>query len=63
MAMEDDDDFCAGQGIRGFLLEDADDVVVLWARDGQRRRRHRRLALFPLFSRRGEGERVKVLLG
>jgi hypothetical protein len=30
------------------LLEDADNVVILRARDGQRRRRHRRPSLCPL---------------
>jgi hypothetical protein len=63
MAMEDDDDFCSWEGIRGFLLEDADDVVILWARDGQRRRRHHRPSLCPFSLHKAKGTEFRFCWG
>jgi len=50
MAMKDDDDFRFRRGICVFLLEDADNVVILRTCNGQRRRRHRRPRPLPPFS-------------
>ena len=50
MAMKDDDDFRFRRGICVFLLEDADNVVILRTCNGQRRRCHRRPGPFPPFA-------------
>jgi hypothetical protein len=63
MAMEEDDNFCARERIRGFFLEDADDVIVLWARNGQRRRRHRRPSLCPRSLHKTKGTEFRFCWG
>ena len=50
MAVKDDDDFRSRRGFFLFLLEDADNVVILRTCNGQRRRCHRRPGPFPPFA-------------